>query len=121
MNLEKLKKIFRKEKDMGKAKYTRDKQGYYSTNVWDGTFDEYGRKHYKRIRSRKSSADLEKMVTDFSALVKTGKVSRKTDSNIWKNKLIIKLSKVLLFLIRWTKLLLFWLLARKNTQFTKSI
>lgn len=67
---------------MGKAKYTRDKQGYFSTNVFDGTYDEYGRKHYKRIRSRKSSADLEKMVQEFGALVKTGKVSRKTDTTI---------------------------------------
>ena len=67
---------------MGKAKYTRDKQGYFSTNVWDGTYDEYGRKHYKRIRSRKSSTDLEKMVQEFGALVKTGKVSRKTDTTV---------------------------------------
>ena len=67
---------------MGKAKYTRDKQGYFSTNVFDGTYDEYGRKHYKRIRSRKSSTDLEKMVQEFGALVKTGKVSRKTDTTV---------------------------------------
>ena len=66
---------------MAKAKYTRDKQGYFSTNVFDGTYDDYGRKHYKRIRSRKSSADLEKMVQEFGALVKTGKVSKKTEKN----------------------------------------
>lgn len=47
---------------MAKAKYTRDKQGYFSTIVWDGTYDEHGRKHRIHLRSRKSSADLEEKV-----------------------------------------------------------
>ena len=43
---------------MAKAKYKRNKQGYFSTLVWDGTYDEYGRKHRVAVRSRQSSADL---------------------------------------------------------------
>lgn len=29
---------------MAKKKYTADKDGWYSTLVWDGTYDQYGRK-----------------------------------------------------------------------------
>ena len=49
---------------MAKAKYTKDAAGYYKTMVWDGTFDEHGRKHRICLRSRKSSADLESKVKD---------------------------------------------------------
>lgn len=64
---------------MGKARYSRDKQGYFSTNVWDGTYTEHGTKHMKRIRSKKSSADLEKQVDAFKALVHDGKAVRTCD------------------------------------------
>ena len=44
-------------------KYTyNEKKGYWSTLVWDGTYDADGRKHRKQLTSRKSSADLEKKV-----------------------------------------------------------
>lgn len=67
---------------MGKQKYKLNTQGYYSTLVWDGTYDEYGRKHRVAIRSRKSSADLEKQVAAFKEQVNAGKVSKKTDTTI---------------------------------------
>ena len=38
---------------MAKKKYTADKDGWYSTLVWDGTYDQYGRKHRKQLRSKK--------------------------------------------------------------------
>lgn len=50
---------------MAKAKYTPDKNGWYSTLVWDGTYDQYGQKHRKQLRTKKSSKELEKMVKDF--------------------------------------------------------
>lgn len=65
---------------MSRAKYKLNKRGYYETQVWDGTYDEYGRKHRISLRSRKSSADLESIVSEFKQKVKTGKVSRKTDT-----------------------------------------
>lgn len=42
-----------------------EKTGYWSTLVWDGTYDADGRKHRKQLTSRKSSADLEKQVAQF--------------------------------------------------------
>lgn len=65
---------------MGKQKYKLNTQGYYSTLVWDGTYDEYGRKHRVAIRSKKSSADLEKKVKEFSAKVEAGTVVRKSET-----------------------------------------
>lgn len=47
-------------------KYTKnEKTGMFSTLVWDGTYDEHGRKHRKQITSKKSSGDLEKKVAEF--------------------------------------------------------
>ena len=42
-----------------------EKTGLYSTLIWDGTYDADGRKHRKKLTSRKSSADLEKQVAAF--------------------------------------------------------
>ena len=64
---------------MAKAKYTRNRQGYFSTLVWDGSYDEYGRKHRVAIRSKVSSADLEKKVIAFKAQVEAGTVVRKSE------------------------------------------
>ena len=64
---------------MAKKKYTADKDGWYSTLVWDGTYDQYGRKHRKQLRSKKSSADLEKIVTAFRRQVEERKITIKTD------------------------------------------
>lgn len=51
---------------MAKAKYKYNEQRKeWSTLVWDGTYTEKGEKHRKRITSKKSSADLERKVTEF--------------------------------------------------------
>ena len=53
---------------MAKAKYTRQKNGYFQARVWDGTY--HGtQKHYITIRSKKSSKDLEEKVTDRKSVV----------------------------------------------------
>lgn len=67
---------------MARAKYKKNTQGYFSTLVWDGTYDEYGRKHRVALRTRKSSADLEKMVADFRAKVDAGQIARRTDTTV---------------------------------------
>lgn len=46
-------------------KYTKGADGYYKTRVWDGTYTADGQKHYKNLRSSKSSGDLEKKVAEF--------------------------------------------------------
>lgn len=50
---------------MAVAKFKKGKDGYYSTNIWDGTYTVNGKKHYKHLRSKKSSKDLEKKVKEF--------------------------------------------------------
>ena len=48
---------------MAKAKYTyHENRKEWSTLVWDGTYTDMGEKHRIRIKSKKSSADLEKKV-----------------------------------------------------------
>lgn len=64
---------------MAKAKYTRGPDGYFKTNVWDGTYKEDGRKHYIPIRSRKSSADLEKKKREFEESIKNRTQIRQSD------------------------------------------
>jgi hypothetical protein len=44
---------------MAKAKYTKQKNGYFQARVWDGSYVD-GKKHYITIRSKKSSKDLDK-------------------------------------------------------------
>lgn len=53
---------------MATAKFKKGKDGYYSTNVWDGTYKDNGKKKYKHLRSPKSSKDLEKKVKEFERL-----------------------------------------------------
>ena len=53
---------------MATAKFKKGKDGYYSTNVWDGTYKDNGKKRYKHLRSAKSSKDLEKKVKEFERL-----------------------------------------------------
>ena len=55
---------------MPKQKYTRDADGYFQTKVWDGTYTQTGTKHRITLRSKKSSADLEKQVIAVSQKVK---------------------------------------------------
>ena len=45
---------------MASKKYTCGADGYYQTKVWDGTYDQNGRKHRITLRSNKSSRDLER-------------------------------------------------------------
>lgn len=76
---------------MAKAKYKKDTDGYYSTNVWDGTYKDNGKKHYKHLRSRQSSRDLEKKVKEFEQLRDQRKAVMNTDMSFmayceqWKN------------------------------------
>lgn len=55
---------------MAKAKYTKGKDGYWKTRVWDGTYDSIGRKKYVTIRSKKSSKDLENKVIEHNRQIK---------------------------------------------------
>lgn len=55
---------------MAKAKYTKGKDGYFKTRVWDGTYDDVGRKRYVTIRSKKSSKDLENKVNEHKKKIK---------------------------------------------------
>lgn len=64
---------------MAKAKYTRGADGYFKTNVWDGTYKPDGRKHYIPIRSKKSSADLEKKRIAFEESVRDRTNIRQSD------------------------------------------
>lgn len=75
---------------MAKAKYARQKNGYFETKVWDGTYRN-GKKHYVSIRSKKSSRDLENKVTVYNMEVENRNKVRKTDTlfldyaRMWKN------------------------------------
>ena len=67
---------------MAKAKYTPDKNGWYSTLVWDGTYDQYGRKHRKQLRTKKSSKELERIVADFKKSVKKNELTVKSNYTV---------------------------------------
>lgn len=75
---------------MAKAKYTKDKDGYFQTKVWDGTYSD-GQKHRVNLRTRKSSRELENMVIEHNQQLKERSFIRKTDcsfldySREWKN------------------------------------
>ena len=64
---------------MAKAKYTRGPDGYFKTNVWTGEYKPDGTKKYKPIRSKKSSADLEKKKKDFEESVRNRTKIRQSD------------------------------------------
>lgn len=68
---------------MGKAKYTKNKLGYYQARIWDGTYNKDGTKHRKNIYSSKSSKDLEEKVAAFQEQVKKGNVQISTDINFF--------------------------------------
>ena len=46
-------------------KYTKNSRGEYEARVWDGTYNADGSKHRKKLVSKKSSADLERMVNEY--------------------------------------------------------
>ena len=54
---------------MATKKYKLNDRGYYEAKVWDGTYTASGAKHRKTLRSKKSSADLERQVMEFKAKV----------------------------------------------------
>lgn len=60
-------------------KYKQRKDGRYMTQVWDGTFDEYGVKHRKTLYSTKSSRDLERKVAAFEREREEGLITVGTD------------------------------------------
>ena len=64
------------------TKYTRGANGYFSARVWDGTYDVKGQRHYKMIRSKKSSGDLEKKVKAFEEYTKEHGGTPILDTNI---------------------------------------
>lgn len=64
---------------MAKAKYTKQKNGYFQARVWDGSYVD-GKKHYITIRSKKSSKDLEAKVTAYNDKIKNLEAVR--DKNI---------------------------------------
>lgn len=64
---------------MAVAKYKKGKDGYFSTRVWDGTYTKNGEKHYKHLRSKKSSKDLERKVKELEYQVKERNVVKRDD------------------------------------------
>lgn len=64
---------------MASTKYTRGKDGYFTTRAWDGTFKTNGTKNYKTLRSKKSSKDLERIVSDFSRDVESRTHVKRSD------------------------------------------
>ena len=60
------------------TKYKKQKNGYFQTRVWDGTYQN-GIKHHITLRSKKSSKDLEAKVANFKVDVEERKNVRKTD------------------------------------------
>lgn len=62
---------------MAVAKYKKGKDGYFSTRVWDGTYTKNGEKHYKHLRSKKSSKDLERKVKELEYQVKERNVVKR--------------------------------------------
>lgn len=64
---------------MAKAKYAKNKKGYFETKVWDGTYRD-GKKHYISLYSKKSSRDLENKVTAHNLEIENRNKVRKTDT-----------------------------------------
>ena len=63
---------------MATAKYRKGDDGYFTAHVWDGTYIN-GKRHYKTIRSRKSSRDLENKVNQLKAEVEERKYVKKSN------------------------------------------
>ena len=63
---------------MPRQKYQKQKNGYYQTRVWDGSY-ENGKKKYITVRSKKSSADLEKKVIAYKEKTRDRAYIKNTD------------------------------------------
>lgn len=78
---------------MAKAKYKINDRGEYATRIWDGTYNPDGSKHRINLKSKKSSADLEKKVNALKESIKQGnyvQVSDETFGNYARKWLDIK-------------------------------
>ena len=64
---------------MASAKYKRGKDGYFQARVWDGSYTENGEKRRRTLRTKKSSAALEKMVNAFQNDVSDRKYIKQVD------------------------------------------
>ncbi len=64
---------------MAKAKYKINDRGEYATRIWDGTYNPDGSKHRVNLKSKKSSADLEKQVNALKESVKQGNYVQTSD------------------------------------------
>lgn len=65
-------------------KYTKNTSGYFQTNVFDGTYNEDGSKHYRTLRSRQSSKDLERKVEEFRREVEENGKSRLCNKSFYE-------------------------------------
>lgn len=66
------------------VKYTKGKDGYFTTRIWDGTFNSNGTKHYQHLRSKKSSKDLENKAMQLKSEVEARKHVRKTEATFFE-------------------------------------
>lgn len=57
---------------MAKAKYKKNSRGEYHTRIWDGTYNPDGSKHRANLKSKKSSADLERKVNALKSRIANG-------------------------------------------------
>lgn len=64
---------------MAKAKYKINSRGEYHTRIWDGTYNSDGSKHRVNLKSKKSSADLERKVNALKTQVENGKYVQDTN------------------------------------------
>ena len=63
-------------------RYTKSKDGYYRTSVWDGTYKN-GKKHYKQFAAKTNDA-LNKMVNNYKIALKTGDAVATTDTSVYE-------------------------------------
>lgn len=64
---------------MATAKYKRGKDGYFQARVWNGSYDDVGRKVYVSIRSKKSSRDLEEKVAEHKEKIKNRSLVKQSE------------------------------------------
>lgn len=65
---------------MAKAKYKKNSRGEYHTRIWDGTYNPDGSKHRVNLKSKKSSADLERKVNALKSQVENGQYVHDSDT-----------------------------------------
>lgn len=81
----------RKEDDFMAVKYKRGSDGYFQAKVWDGTYTASGKRHYIRVRSKKSSRDLELKVAELNRKREQREGVKQTNetfvsyARLWKN------------------------------------